>query len=295
MIASIFLVFDKGIKKAIDFTGGTDIVLSYDNLSKNKDGIIDLSIIKENLIKNGFDIKDVSLQKTEANGKNIISLRLNDYIDENNREIFNNAWSFNNDQNYNAKQISENIIGPSIGKELTQKAIWSVILVIIVIMIFIAFSFREVSKPVSSWKYGLITIFTLIHDIIIPLGVYALLGVIHGAEIDSLFILALLTIMAISMADTIVVFDRIRENLQKRKAGEEFEKIVGKSLNQTILRSFNTSLAVLLVLFALYFYGPLSIKDFSLTLIIGITGGFYSSIFIAAPLLVLVEKWQKKN
>lgn len=293
MIASIFLIFDKGIKKGIDFTGGTDIVLSYDNLSKNKDGIIDLSIIKENLIKNGFDIKDISLQKIED--KNVVSLRLNSYIDESNREIFNNAWSFNNDQNYNAKQISENIIGPSIGKELTQKAIWSVILVIIVIMIFIAFSFREVSKPVSSWKYGLITIFTLIHDIIIPLGVYALLGVIHGAEIDSLFILALLTIMAISMADTIVVFDRIRENLQKRKAGEEFEKIVGKSLNQTILRSFNTSLAVLLVLFALYFYGPLSIKDFSLTLIIGITGGFYSSIFIAAPLLVLVEKWQKKN
>lgn len=124
---------------------------------------------------------------------------------------------------------------------------------------------------------------------------YAILGLTHGAEIDSLFVLALLTIMGISMADTIVVFDRVRENLKNKKPQETFAEVVGKSLGQTLLRSFNTSLAVLLVLFALFFFGPISIHYFSLTLIVGMIVGTYSSIFVASPILVLVERWQAKK
>ncbi len=295
ILGSLLLILTKGIKRGIDFTGGTEVVVSYKGYTSTNDGKIDLNFIKDNLVKNGFDVKDISLQKVDTNGTNYVMIRLLGDVGENQRLDFENAWSFNKDSHYEAKQISENVIGPSIGKELTKKAIWSIILVIIVIIIFVAFSFREVSKPVSSWKYGILTIIALLHDITIPLGMYAILGFTTGAEIDSLFVLALLTIMGISMADTIVVFDRVRENLKNRKSHETFAEIVGKSLDQTLLRSFNTSLSVLLVLGALYFFGPASIHDFSLTLIVGMTVGTYSSIFIASPLLILVEKWQKNN
>lgn len=289
---SLLLVATKGIKRGIDFTGGTEVVVSYKE-ANNKD--VDLESVKDNLANSGFAVKDVSLQKKDLDGTNYVSIKLLGEVAVEERQNFERAYTFDNDPTFTTKQISENVIGPSIGKELTRKAIWSISLVIVVIIIFIAFSFREVSRPVSSWKYGLLTVVTLIHDITIPLGMYAILGVTHGAEIDSLFVLALLTIMGISMADTIVVFDRVRENLKNRKSNETFSEVVGKSLNQTLLRSFNTSLSVLLVLFALYFFGPLSIRDFSLTLIVGMIVGTYSSIFIASPLLVLVEKWQKKN
>lgn len=295
VLGSLILVFTKGIKKGIDFTGGTEAVVAYKGFTSTQEGKIDLDFIKNNLSNSGFSVKDISLAKIDEQGTNYVNIKLNGDVKEGDRQNFENAWSFNHDAHYEAYQVSENVIGPSIGKELAQKAIWSIILVSIVIILFVAFSFREVSRPVSSWKYGFLTITTLIHDITIPLGMYAILGITHGAEIDSLFVLALLTIMGISMADTIVVFDRIRENLKLKKSGETFSEVVGKSLNQTLLRSFNTSFAVILVLLALYFFGPLSIHNFTLTLIVGMIVGTYSSIFVASPLLVLVEKWQKKK
>lgn len=293
--SSLLLVFIKGIKRGIDFTGGTEVVIAYRGFTATENGKIDLDFIKENLEKNNFEIKNISLLKIDEKGANYVLIRLPGDIKEEDRVNFENAWSFNHDPHYEATQISENIIGPSIGKELTKKAIWSIVLVSIVIILFVAFSFREVSKPVSSWKYGFLTIASLLHDITIPLGMYVILGITHGAEIDSLFVLALLTIMGISMADTIVVFDRVRENLKNRKSNETFAEVVGKSLDQTLLRSFNTSLSIILVLLALFFFGPASIHDFTLTLIVGMTFGTYSSIFIASPLLVLVEKYQKRK
>jgi len=295
VFGSLFLFFTKGIKKGIDFTGGTDVSIAYKGFTATNDGKIDLNFIKQNLITNGFSVKDISLEKIDTDGTNYVSIRLPGQVSQDKRQDFENAWSFNHDEHYEAKQVSENVIGPSIGRELTQKAIWSILIVIIVIILFVAFSFRHVSKPVSSWKYGLLTVTTLIHDIAIPTGMYAILGQTHGAEIDSLFVIALLTIMGISISDTIVVFDRIRENLRDRKSNERFEDIVGHSLDQTLLRSFNTSFAVVIVLIALYCFGPISIHNFALTLIVGMIVGTYSSIFIASPLLVLVEKWQRKN
>jgi len=294
VFGSIFMVATKGIKKGIDFTGGTIVNVQYNGYTSDASGNIDLNFIKNNLETNGFAVKGVSLINTATSGAKIVEIKLSGVLDEKDRNNFENAWGFNNDEHYSAKQISENTIGPSIGNELTQKALWSVALVAFFIVIFIAFSFRAVSKPVSSWKYGMIAIVTLVHDVAIPTGIYAVLGETMGAEVDSLFIVALLTIMGISISDTIVVFDRIRENLKNRKSNETFEFVVGKSLSETIVRSFNTSFAVIIVLFALFHFGPDATHNLALTLMAGMIVGTYSSIFVASPLLVLIEKWGRK-
>lgn len=188
-------------------------------------------------------------------------------------------------------------VGPVIGSELLTKAWIAIVLVVLCIIAFIAFAFRSVSKPVASWKYGVVAIVTLLHDILIPTGLFAILGRFTGAEVDSLFIVALLTILGISINDTIVVFDRIRENLsrnQERGKKEEFAEVVGRSIMQTLARSINTSLTVVIVLAALYAWGPASTATFALTLIVGMIAGTYSSIFLASPLLVVWERWQRK-
>ena len=189
-------------------------------------------------------------------------------------------------------------VGPVIGHELLQKAWIAIALVVLCIIVFIAFAFRGVSKPVASWKYGIVAIITLLHDILLPAGLFAALGYFVGAEVDSLFIVALLTILGISINDTIVVFDRIRENLRNnidRSKREEFGEVVSRSIMQTLTRSINTSLTVIIVLAALYLFGPEATKYFSLTLIVGMVAGTYSSIFLASPLLVAWQKWSDKK
>lgn len=191
-------------------------------------------------------------------------------------------------------------VGPTLGAELLQKAWIAIALVVVATILFIAFVFRGVSGSeeqqgprVQSWKYGVVAIVTLLHDILLPVGLFALLGHLVGAEVDSLFIVALLTILGISINDTIVVFDRIRENLkhnEEHHKREQFEDTVGRSVSQTIARSINTSLTVVIVLVALYALGPEATKNFALTLIVGMVGGTYSSIFLASPLLVVWER-----
>jgi preprotein translocase subunit SecF len=187
-----------------------------------------------------------------------------------------------------------NSIGPSVGRELVRKSLLAIVLVSLAIVLFIAYAFRHVSRPVSSWRYGLIAITTLIHDIAIPSGVFAILGKINGAEVDTLFVVALLTVLGLSVSDTIVVFDRIRENLRLKK-GASFEETVGMSLSETFGRSINTSLTVIIALSVLYFLGPDTTKNFSLVLIVGMLVGTYSSIFVASPLLTIVEKFQRRK
>ena len=163
------------------------------------------------------------------------------------------------------------------------------------IVLYIAFVFRHVSLPVSSWVYGLVAIVALIHDVIIPAGIYVALGHFDIAvQIDVLFITAILTILGFSVHDTIVVFDRTRENLRLR-TWKEFDVTVGHSVSQTFARSINTSLTVLLVILALYFVGGETTKNFALTLAIGVSVGTYSSLFVASPLLVAIEEWQRKR
>jgi preprotein translocase subunit SecF len=186
--------------------------------------------------------------------------------------------------------------GPSISSEIVKKSVIGFILVVLAIILFIWFSFRGGSGSVSSWKYGVIAIVALVHDITIPAGVFSYLGATQGVEIDALFVVALLTILGISISDTIVIFDRIRENIKGTGKNANFEEVVGKSLDQSMVRSLATSVSVIVVLLALVFYGPESTKYFSIALTIGMFVGTYSSIFVASPLLVLVSKyWKTKN
>jgi len=184
-------------------------------------------------------------------------------------------------------------IGPSMGTELRNKAFLALSLVVLCIVLFVAFAFRKVSEPVSSWVYGLMTIVTLAHDVIVPLGAFALFGYLWGAQVDTLFVTAILTVLGYSVHDTIVVFDRTRENLaqnKERNKKEEFAVVAGRAIEQTFGRSVNTSLTTLASLGALYFVGPAETQDFALTLIVGIAAGTYSSIALATPLLVAYEE-----
>ncbi len=191
-------------------------------------------------------------------------------------------------------EINSSTIGPSVGAELRSKAILSVILVLALIIIFVAFAFRSASRSVSSWKFGLAVIICLIHDIFVPVGIFAILAhVLPGFEIDTLFVTAILAILGYSVADTIVVFDRIRENLKSGlpKQGNDisyspFEMVVGRSLAETYSRSINTSLTVILAALAIFFFGGEATRHFALMLAIGIAAGTYSSILFASPLLV---------
>ncbi len=185
-------------------------------------------------------------------------------------------------------------VGPVIGQELRSRSLWAIVVVLLMIILYIAYAFRKVSRPVASWRYGLAAIIALIHDVTIPAGFFAVLGHYLGVEVGLLFVTALLTILGFSVHDTIVVFDRIRENLRKGVAGD-FENTVEVSINQTISRSINTSLTVILTLLAVYLFGGETTKYFALTLIIGVFFGTYSSIFIASPLLVSWERYRQKR
>jgi len=184
-------------------------------------------------------------------------------------------------------------VGPSIGQELKSKSFNSTFIVFLMIIAYISLAFRKVSKPIASWKYGVAAIIALVHDIFFILGSFAVLGHFYGIEINTPFIAAILTVLGYSVSDTIVVFDRIRENLPKSQ--EDFENTVNRSVNQTITRSINTSLSSILALSAVMLFGGDTIKDFALALIIGIFIGTYSSIFIASPVLVAWDRLSKKS
>jgi len=266
-----------GLHLSIDFTGGTLAQISYDGTRPAPD------ILTKNLTEAGFT--DFSLREYGDNG---YALRAQTLTPEQQSNL---AAYFTN-QSASAHVDSLNEIGPTIGTELRNKSIEAVALVLLCILLFIAFAFRKVSKPVSSWMYGLMAIVGLTHNVIVTTGFYSLLGHINGAQVDSLFVTAVLTVLGFSVHDTIVVFDRVRENLrinQQKGIKEQFDETAGRSLNQTFVRSVNTSLTVALTLLVLYAIGPVSTKDFALTLLVGIIAGTYSSIFLATPLLVWVE------
>ena len=269
-----------GLKPGIDFTGGSSLELAY---AVNRP---EATVIKEALTNTGFG--DALVQPLGTNGV-VIKTRT---LSEAERALVVSTASF--EGKYQVEQKSFTTIGPSVGNELKRKAIASIILVLLAIILFVAYAFRKVSHPVSSWKYGTVVILALIHDIIIPTGVFAALGHFFGFEVDTLFIVALLTTLGLSVADTIVVFDRIRENLT-HDAKRPFADLVGQSLSQTLGRSLNTSFVVLVMVLALVFFGPESTRIFSIVLAIGMFFGTYSSIFLASPLLVVIEKLQKRH
>ncbi len=280
MAASIVLLATVGLRLGIDFKGGAQLELSYPN------GRPETVVLKNALTNVGFG--DALLQSV-GNTDYIVKTR---DLSERERSSLVEAATIGG--TYQTIQKSFTSIGPSVGAELRKKAIVAIVLVLLAIIFFIAYAFRKVSKPVSSWKYGIIAVLTLIHDVFLSIGVYILVSRIYGTEIDTLFVVALLTILGLSVADTIVVFDRVRENLNAKK-NETFEELVGNSLSQTFVRSINTSFTVILAVVALAIFGPESTRNFAIVLAAGMFFGAYSSIFLASPLLVLVEGTRKNR
>lgn len=264
-----------GLNFGIDFKGGSLLEIEYSSVRPEQNFVEDTvdSVIGSALIQpmgdNGFSIKSRDITDTEK-----ISILSALGVD--------------------AKEKSFTSIGPSVGAELVRKSIICFILVSLGIIFWIAYSFRKVSKPVSSWKYGVVAIGSLVHDVIISTGVFAILSHFMNAEIDTLFVVALLTILGLSVSDTIVVFDRIRENI-RLNPGKQFDEVVGKSISQVYIRSIVTSSTVILALLALIFFGPKSTQMFSIVLAVGMFFGTYSSIFLASPLLVIWNNSQKKK
>ncbi len=282
VLASIVLLATIGLRFGIDFTGGSLLEVEY---TVGLPAVTDIYAILEDI-----GIEGSSVRPTGESGFIIRT----PFLSQEDYSTLKTALRSDTDWQYVEKRFDS--IGPTIGTELQSKSIWAIILVLVVITLFIAFAFRKVSKPVSSWKYGLVSLVALAHDVIIPVGAFVLLGYFFGAEVDTLFVTALLVVLGFSIHDTIVVFDRVRENLKvnmEKNLKQPFDEIVGKSVMQTMARSINTSLTTVLALIGLYFFGPEVIRYFVLALIIGIIAGTYSSIFLGSPLLVTLEKLQK--
>jgi len=280
-VASIFTF---GLKMGVDFTGGSLLSVSF------SDKLPAIGDVKEALVNIGM--KDASVRSA---GTDAYIIRTKEISQTEKGEVL---QALSMDGQYSPQEKEFNTVGPVLGSEAINKSWISIVLVILAIVIFVTFVFRTVSRPVSSWVYGIVTILSLVHDVIVPTGAFALFGYFYGFEVDTLFVTAILVVLGFSVHDTIVVFDRIRENLKKEtdnNLSKNFENIVGKSVSETIVRSINTSLTTLLAIAILYIFGPEATKHFSETLLIGITAGVYSSIFIASPLLVTIHKWRLKE
>ena len=278
VVLSIASIIFFGLNLGIDFKGGSLTEVEYTTVARP-----DQSSIEDSL-KTLPTLGQALIQPIGDKG---YSIKTRDITDKEHKDVLAALGT-------NATEKSFTSIGPSVGAELVRKSLISFILVSLGIIFWIAFSFRKVSKPVSSWKYGLTAIDTLVHDILIPVGVFAVLSHFSGVEVDTLFVVAILTVLGLSVSDTIVVFDRIRENIRIGHF-KTFEETVGRSLEQVYTRSIATSSTVIIALLALVFWGPASTKVFALMLTAGMFFGTYSSIFLASPLLVFVKNWQDKK
>lgn len=273
-VVSLFLF---GLRLSIDFTGGTLMEFRI----KNSELKVDKEEIKK--IVNGQGIEVGSVQ---SSGENTYLLRMKPLEPEQNEKIKNAL----KEKVGETEELRFETVGPVVSGELTRKALWALSLALIMIILYIAWAFRAVPKPASSWRFGVCAVAALVHDVLVVAGIFSLLGHFYQVEIDTLFITALLTVIGFSVHDTIVVFDRIRENL-KRMPASSFPQVVNESILQTLIRSINTSVTVVLVLLALLLLGGTTLRWFVAALLIGVISGTYSSIFNASPLLVV---WHEK-
>ncbi|MGA2417772.1 MAG: protein translocase subunit SecF [Candidatus Staskawiczbacteria bacterium] len=274
IVATIVSLFMFGLKFGIEFVGGSNMEVQFSGTRPSNEAI-------QNALK-GFNLGDITVQPTATNGAVLQFKGVDEATHQQILTALNNSFK--------VSEKSFQYIGPSIGQELRNSTELAIVLALVAITLYIAFAFRKVSKPVSSWKYGITSLVALFHDVLIPIGVFSILGHFYNVEITIPVIAALLTILGFSVHDTIVIFDRIRENILRRGMGQ-FEDTVNWSLTQTLGRSISTVVTVEFVLISLFFLGGETLKWFALALIIGITSGAYSSIFIASPLLVSWYKW----
>lgn len=286
VVASWAAVAVFGLKLSRDFTGGTLWELQIPQIEGR-------SVWSKEDIE-GFMKKEAveGIQITESKDQTIL-IRSNPLSEEQHQKILNSLRGDGKDETGILSTLQEvrfESIGPTVGNEMKNKAVKAIVIALVAIVAYITWAFRKVSRPVSSWKYGVSAVIALMHDVSIPTGLFAVLGKFAGYEVDALFVTALLTVLGFSVHDTIVVFDRIRENLLKR-GGKDFEETANTSVNETLTRSINTSLATLLVLLALYVLGGSTTTHFVLVLLVGIFFGTYSSIFVASPLLVIWNRF----
>ncbi len=263
-----------GLKFGIEFTGGSTMEIDFTNQRPDNDQI------SKTLAE--FELGDIVVQPTGEKGALLQFRGIDEVLHQ---KVLSKLQSLSP-----AQEKSFQYIGPSVGQELKNKTLLAIILSLLAITVYIAFAFRKVSRPLASWKYGMTSLIALLHDILIPLGVFSLLGYFYNIEITIPIVAALLTILGFSVHDTIVIFDRIRENILRNNTGS-FDQTIDLSLNQTVGRSISTVFTVLLVMLSLFFFGGPTLKYFSLSLIIGVASGAYSSIFIAGPLLVTWQNW----
>lgn len=277
IIVSIASLVAFGLHFGIEFTGGSNLEVNFTQTRPNNEEIA--KALEQ------FNLGEIVIQPTGQSGA---VLKFKGVDEETHQKILAEITKLSP-----AEEKAFQYIGPSVGQELKNKTLIAVAMALLAITLYIAFAFRKVSRPVASWKYGIASLIALFHDIVIPLGVFSALGHFYNVEITIPIIAALLTIIGFSVHDTIVIFDRIRENILRRGMGE-FAATVDLSLNQTLGRSISTVATVLIVMFSLFFFGGQTLKWFSLALIVGVSAGAYSSIFIAGPLLVTWSHLTKK-
>lgn len=276
ILASLGFLIVFGLKPGIDFTGGSILEIEYKTERPSNQEI------KETL--SDLDLGEVLIQPTEERG---IILKIKDISEDTHQKVLEKLK-----ENKELEERRFESIGPVIGQELKQKTKIVIILSLLAIVLYIAWAFRKISRPIPSWQYGIASLVALFHDVLIPLGILSVLGKFYGVQITIPVITALLAVLGYSINNTVVVFDRIRENLLRR-AGT-YQEIVNNSLNQTLTRSINTSLTTLFVLIAIFFLGGITLKYFALALILGIIAGTYSSLFLASPILVAWLRWRKR-
>ncbi|MDO8667811.1 MAG: protein translocase subunit SecF [bacterium] len=271
-----------GFKYGIDFTGGSLLEVRFAGQ-------------RPTVSQTEADLADLKLGSLiiQPVGEIDMLLRFQETAEETHQAILTKLTDAAKiaDKNNAIEELRFESVGPSIGAELKAKSLWALFFALIAMSLYITYAFRKVSRPVASWKYGLAAIIAMFHDAVITMGVFAILGHFYDVEINIAFVAAVLTVIGYSVHDSIVVFDRIRENLPKSDL--DFEGTVNMSLNQTLVRSVNTSMTTLLVLTSIIIFGGSSIRTFALALAVGIFFGTYSSIFVAPPLLVTWEKWKK--
>jgi preprotein translocase subunit SecF len=282
LVALIMLVAFR-LRLAVDFTGGSNFKYSLQNVRDDTDIVI--SETKDIFRANNLDATSARLEADTL----IIQSRQSD------TRTSDTIFATLADRFEGIQQQSFETVGSTVGAEMFRRSVIALILGFVGILVYIAYAFKNIPSPYSSFKFGISALLAMCHDVLIVFGVFALLGYIWGIEVDVLFITAILAVIGFSVNDTIVVFDRIRENLIKHHKTKKFAEIVNTSVLETIRRSLGTSLTVLVVLLSLLFFGGESIRYFILAMTIGVVVGTYSSIFVASPILVAWENYSSKK
>lgn len=277
LLSLIFLVVF-GLNFGIDFTGGSILEIEYQDLRPSNQEIDDKLA--------SLELGEIVVQPTRERGAII---RMKEVSEEKHQAIISKLK-----ENAELKELRFETIGPVIGQELRQKTIILIIVSFVALLFYIAFAFRQISQLVSPWQYGIISILTIFFDVLVTISVFSLLGKLYNVQFSIPIVTALLTILGYTMNDKIIIFDRIRENLLRAKKSIDFEDLINQSLNQILSRSLSTGFCTLLVLILIVLFGGETLKYFSLTLIVGIIIGTYSSIFLAPFVLVSWLRWKKK-